>query len=126
MKLIAALLLAGTITGQAEATDLSQRIAKYNPSLAKATVATVARELSKYPPIMTYIAQQESSFNPKAHSKGCIGLTGVNTRVWTHHLITKGVIRNPHDLWLPKYNLKAGWYIYKHYNRSYRRYRGLR
>ena len=125
MKLLAALVIAGTITVQAHANDLSQHIAKINPALDKATIHAVARELRLYPPIMTYIARRESSFNPKAHSRGCVGLTGVNLTVWHKHLIKKGVIQSSRDLWTIKGNLKAGWYIFKHYGKSYRRYRGM-
>lgn len=126
MKILACLALAGTITVQAEARDLSQYIAKTNPSLAAVTITAVARELELYPPVMTYIARRESSFNPKAHSRGCVGLTGVNMKVWHKPLIEKGVIRSSRDLWTVKGNLKAGWYIFKHYGKSYKRYRGLR
>jgi len=126
MKTLAVILLAGTITVQAEAADLSQRIAKINPSLDTATVTAVARALNKYPPVMTYIAKRESTFNPTARSNGCIGLTGINVKVWMYHLIMKGIIRNPHDLWIPEYSVKAGWYVYKKCNKSYRKYRGLR
>ena len=125
MKCLAVLLLLSTIMVRAEAADLSQQIAKYNLSLDKQTVQVVSRELKHYPPVMIYIARRESSFNPKAHSRGCIGLTGVNSKVWSKTLIEKGIIRSSHDLWTVKYNLKAGWYIFKYYNKSYRRYRGL-
>lgn len=126
MRLMAALAIAGTITVQANASDLSQHIAKINPSLDKATVAAVARELRLYPPVMTYIARRESSFDPKAHSRGCVGLTGVNLKIWHKHLTDEGVIKGSQDLWTIKGNLKAGWYVYKKCKKSYRRYRGIR
>lgn len=120
MNTLMALVLACTITAS---TDLSQRIENANPSLAKSTVRAVARELKQYPRIMTHIAQCESNFDPKAHSKGCIGLTGINVKVWAKTLVEEKIIRRPHDLWSIKYNLKAGFYIYKYYGKSYRKFR---
>jgi soluble lytic murein transglycosylase-like protein len=125
MRLLITLAVAGTITMQANAYDLSQHIAKTNPSLAPTTVHAVSRELRLYPPVMIYIARRESSFNPKAHSRGCVGLTGVNLKIWSKRLIEKGIIRSSHDLWTIKGNLKASWYIFKHYGKSYKRYRGM-
>ena len=126
MKILTALLLASTITVPAEASMTAKQISEINPSLDKATVQRVAQELKKYPLIVTYIAQRESTFNPKAHSRGCIGLMGINQRVWSKELIKKGVIKQPHDLWTIHGNLKAGWWIYKHYDRNYKRYRGVK
>ena len=122
-KLMAVLTLAGTITCQAHAADLSQHIKNVNPSLDNRTVHAVARELAKYPKIMTYIVQRESTFNPKAHSQGNIGLAGINAKVWVKTLIEEKIIRHARDLWSIRHNLKAGFYILKHYNRSYTRYR---
>jgi soluble lytic murein transglycosylase-like protein len=112
---------------QASASDLtlSQHITKINFSLDKATVTAVTRELGLYPPIMTHIARRESTFNPKAHSRGCVGLTGVNMKIWHKHLIKKGIIKSSHDLWTIKGNLKAGFYIYNKCNKNYKRYRGM-
>jgi len=123
MKLLMAMALTCTITVQTHATDLSQHIANSNPSLAISTVHAVAGELKKYPRIMTHIAKKESNFNPKAHSKGCVGLTGVNVKVWAKTLIEEKIIKHPRDLWSIKHNLKAGFYIYKHYGKSYRKFR---
>lgn len=126
MKILTALLLASTITAPVEAAMTAKQIATINPSLDKATVQRVAKELAKYPPVVTYIAHRESTFDPKAHARGCIGLMGVNQRVWTKELIKHKVIKRPQDLWTIYGNLKAGWWIYKHYNRNYKRYRGVR
>lgn len=123
MKLLMAMALTCTITVQTHATDLSQHIANINPSLDKRTVRAVAQELAKYPKIMTHIAQRESTFNPKAHSKGNVGLTGINVKVWAETLIEEKIIKHVRDLKTIKCNLKAGFYIYKHYGKSYRRYR---
>ena len=127
MKLIAILLLTSTITVQTEAADLSTRIIKFNPSLDNTTVETLARELAKYPPVVTEIVKRESTFNPRAQSRGCIGLMGIDAKLWTDILIEDGIIKDPKDLWSIKLNIKAGWHIFnKKYKRSHKKYRGRR
>jgi len=126
-KLVAALLLASAITTPAIARDLKNYIAKINPSLAKPVVSTLARELSKYSTVITSIAKRESTFNPKAQSRGCIGLMGIDAKLWTGILIDEDIIKNPRDLWSIKLNLKAGhWIFNKKYKKSHKKYRGRR
>lgn len=113
----------------AHAGGLEAYISKKNPKLDHKTVCELASELKKYPKAITYIAYKESTFNPKAQSKGSVGLMGINTHVWfssnpNYNLIKLGIIKHRKDLFKIKGNLKAGFYIWKKCKRNYHRYRG--
>jgi soluble lytic murein transglycosylase-like protein len=98
--------------------------------LDQKTVRELASELKKYPKAIAHIAEKESTFNPKAQSKGSVGLMGINTKVWfssnpDYNLIKLGVIKSRKDLFTIRGNLKAGFYVWKKCRKSYSRYRGI-
>jgi len=68
------------------------------------------------PKLIRAIIKAESRGNPKAiSSKGCIGLMGINYRVWKDELKTIGITKKA-QLFHPEINVKAGKYILaKHY-----------
>jgi soluble lytic murein transglycosylase-like protein len=113
----------------AQGGGLEEHISKKNPNLDTRTIRELASELKKYPKAITHIAEKESTFNPKAQSKGSVGLMGINTHVWfssnpDYNLIKLGIIKNRKDLFSIRHNLKAGHYIWKRCKRNYARYRG--
>ena len=127
MRIILLLLL--TIS-TAQGGNLEEYIQRKNPNLSEKTVLELASELRKYPKEITKIVERESTFNPHAKSNGSVGLMGINTRVWfssnpDYNLIKLGIIKTKKDLFTIRGNLKAGCWIYKKCNRSYRKYRGL-
>jgi hypothetical protein len=110
--------------------QLENYILKINPTLPPKTIYEVAKGLKKYPKAISKIAERESTFNPLAKSKGNWGLMGVNINVWfssnpKYNLIKLGVIKTKKELLTINGNLKAGFYIWKQCNKSYRKYRGL-
>ena len=114
----------------AEGGGLEEFISRKNPTLSSKTVREVASGLKKYPKAITRIAEKESTFNPLAKSKGNWGLMGVNIKVWfssdpDYNLIKLGIIKTKKELLTVNGNLKAGFYIWKQCNRSYRKYRGI-
>ena len=124
-RFIAIAACVGTLTTTLHAQDIKAHIAKTNPSLDNATVVQIASELQQYPPIMTRIVERESTFNPIARNKNCIGLAGINKNVWLKNLIAERVVEDIRDLWSIKGNIKAGWYIISQYKMCYCKYRGL-
>jgi soluble lytic murein transglycosylase-like protein len=109
---------------------LEEYIAKKNPNLNKKTVHEVASELKKYPKELIHIVEKESTFYPQVQSKGNIGLMGVNSKVWfssdpSYNLVKLGVIKSRRDLRTITGNLKAGFHIWKHHKRNYRKYKGI-
>ena len=126
MRILLLLLL--TISS-AQGGGLEEYISRKNPKLDQRTVHELASELKKYPKAILHNAEKESTFNPKAQSKGCVGLMGVNTRVWfssdlDYNLIKLGIVKSKKDLFSIRENLKAGYWIWKKCKRNYRRYRG--
>ena len=129
MKILLLLLL--TISTIVEGGDLEQYITKKNPKLSKQIVHELTLELKKYPKPITTIVEKESTFNPNAKNNRCVGLMGINTNVWfsgdpKYNLIKLGLIKTKKDLFTIKGNLKCGFYVWKHHNRNYRKYRGLK
>ena len=128
MKVLFLLLL--TISS-AQGGGLEEYISKKNPNLDTKTVRELASELKKYPKAIRHIAEKESTFNPKAQSKGSVGLMGINLSVWfssnpDYNLIKLGILKSRQDVYSIRGNLKAGHYIWKKYKKNYRKYRGLK
>jgi len=128
MRILLLLLLTISV---AEGGGLEEHISKINPNLSPKTVREVASGLKKYPKAISRIAERESTFNPSAKSKGNWGLMGVNVNVWfssdpDYNLIKLGILKTKRELMTVTGNLKAGFYIWKQCNKSYRRYRGIR
>jgi len=126
MRLIFAFLLTVSV---ANAGSLENYIQQKNPKLSKHTVHAVAVELRKYPKPITHIAERESTFDPHARSCGNVGLMGINVKVWfssdpKYNLVKLGILQHKQDVFTIRGNLKAGFYIWKHCKKNYRRYRG--
>lgn len=122
------LLLFLSMISLVEGGNLEEYVSKKNPNLEKKTIRELVSELKKYPKSIIKIIEKESTFNPKAHSKGNIGLMGINSSVWfssnpDYNLIKLGIIKHKKDLFTIRGNLKAGWYILKYYNKSYKKYK---
>ena len=65
----------------------------------------------------------ESSGDPKAKRKACIGLTQVNHKVWGKYLKELGIISRRQDLFHPGKSLEAGVIVYKKYLESFNKTR---
>lgn len=71
------------------------------------------------PTTLASIAYVESRFNPIAIGKnGEIGIMQINPTYWVNTLKKNNLITHKSDLFLPKYNIRAGAYIYKTYLHS--------
>ena len=124
MKILLFLLLTISV---AHGGSLEEYIHKKNPKLTKSTIKILATELMKYPKQVKYIVEKESTFNPKAKLGNCVGLMGVNSKIWLSHnpkynLIKLGLIKSKKDLFTIKGNLRAGFWIFCYYKKSYRKY----
>ena len=106
------------------AAAIAATIMTANPSLHSSTVATLARELRRYPPIIMYLAYQESTFNPRAANGECVGLMGINATLWSEELMAKKIIRSPKELYHIGPALRAGHYILRKYNYDIHKYQG--
>lgn len=61
------------------------------------------------------VSKIESNHNPKAASRGCLGLMQIKYSVWGKELKEQGIIKKRNDLFDPHINVKAGTYILTKY-----------
>lgn len=113
-----------------EGGSLEDYIKNKNPKLSEQTIQIISTELKKYPKQITYVTERESTFNPDAKSKGCVGLMGVRLKTWfssdpDYNLIKLGILASKEEIYTIEGNLKAGHFILEKYRWNYRRYRGL-
>lgn len=100
------------------AMNVKQDVKIHSKKLA-VDILRVAHKHKISPKLLASLVITESSGDPKARRKACIGLTQVNHNVWGKYLKELGVISRRQDLFHPRKSLEAGAVVYKKYLESF-------
>lgn len=93
-------------------------LARFNPAQAEALTVEVYKTADRYdlvPEILAGLICTESSAQPGARNKGCLGLGQVSWRTWAKELKARGVAAIATDLHDPHRGLTASALILRHY-----------
>lgn len=79
------------------------------------SIIHVSSKYSIPKPFFAALLKIESSFNPNANSGQAIGISQINSSVWSDTLIKNNIIVSTKDLYNPHNNIDAAGYILNHY-----------